>query len=726
MAWIADAPLRWNDESVPASRWERLSRKAGVIADQDWEVRLTAWAAQRRTEAADALAAGQEDRASRGEEDAAQAERLRSFVSEVRLRLESAEHSRTWRELATTIRSLWEDLLPREGRAARGGESGNNQPGNKVAWHDPAEQYAADRVLQLLDSLAGVDDIAGAASLSSLRDVVELRLSEDLDRVGTIGHGVLVGTVRDGVGLELDLVCVLGMAEGLLPGRHADDPLLPDRVREVTDGQLRTLAERTEQEHENLLAVLAAAPPRTAEQPGRILSFPRGDLRRGGERVPSRWLLPTLASILGKQVYATTWESALADAPGDRAAAVELVASHAAGLLADAPVTDQQWRQRALATAPAETGTDIARGTGGDHVPGGVDGPLHDDVVLARAREMVRARASGTFTRFDGRVGTTVPVPGLTGSDSVVSPTALEAWFSCPHRYFVRYLLGVREVEAPEDVVDLSALDRGTLVHAVMERMVQLWLDEDAPSSYGRPWPEHVRARLDQVAREEFDAAVQRGVTGFEVLWHGQRRRIRDDLLTWLERDGERLVREGLRPYAAELSFGRDGEPPLDVDLGDGRTLRLRGSADRVDEGPDRVVVIDYKTGKAKRYESLSASGPTAGGRFLQLPLYAAAARDRLGVQKPVMAAYWFVSEPRRLEGDRLRRHPRGLGGRPRRSQGCDGRHRSRAVPAAPEEALRRVRVPRLQPGRPGRAPGGRGLRTAVRGRGARLRTGRS
>jgi len=56
-------------------------------------------------------------------------------------------------------------------------------------------------------------------------------------------------------------------------------------------------------QHRQLLAALAAAPER-------IVSFPRGDLRRSATRLPSRWLLPSLRVLSGQPgLQATRWES---------------------------------------------------------------------------------------------------------------------------------------------------------------------------------------------------------------------------------------------------------------------------------------------------------------------------------------------------------------------------------------------------------------------------------
>ena len=100
------------------------------------------------------------------------------------------------------------------------------------------------------------------------------------------------------------------------------------------------------------------------------------------------------------------------------------------------------------------------------------------------------------------------------------------------------------------------------------------------------------------------------------------------------------------------MTFGMDGEEPVSVPIGDGRAVRFRGSADRIDRAADgTLLVIDLKTGSTRRYKGLDAD-PVLGGTKLQLPVYAYAARQRYGEEStPVEAAYWFVRKDR---GERI------------------------------------------------------------------------
>jgi hypothetical protein len=107
-------------------------------------------------------------------------------------------------------------------------------------------------------------------------------------------------------------------------------------------------------------------------------------------------------------------------------------------------------------------------------------------------------------------------------------------------------------------------------------------------------------------------------------------------------------------PFAAELGFGWTAAElgPVTVDLGDGRTVAFRGSADRVDRClHGGIVVTDYKTGSTRGFEAIGDDGHTVRGTKLQLPVYAAAGRAAVGdPEAPVHARYWFVTSKGRFK----------------------------------------------------------------------------
>jgi hypothetical protein len=167
----------------------------------------------------------------------------------------------------------------------------------------------------------------------------------------------------------------------------------------------------------------------------------------------------------------------------------------------------------------------------------------------------------------------------------------------------------------------------------------------DGPPASGARWTEPDRARLAEIGEARCAAYEARGLTGRRLFWHRDRRRVLADLDRFLTEDDTLRSAFGLQPLATELRFGftTESAPPVELELSDGRTLRFRGAADRVDRVDGVALwVIDYKTG---RPNGLDPRDPTAAGTMLQLPVYAHAARASFGAETtPVGASYWYVS----------------------------------------------------------------------------------
>jgi hypothetical protein len=610
-AWLGGARIHNDGRWAPVFAWERLSRDAGIVGGrQQWDLLLTRLAGERDAEAElkEKEPDAPEWQIESARTEAEQARSLRTFVLALVDDLAAAaSDARRWPEWAKWARQHLGRLL--------GGERA------RAGW-PLAEQRAAERVERALDRLACLGEIEGPVRLEVFARTLELELDADLGRVGRMGEGVFVGPVSMGVGLDLDLVVVLGMAEGVFPSPTRDDSLLPDRERLVADGELPLRAALVDRRHREFLAALAGSSRQ-------LLCVPRGDLRGGRERVPSRWVLGAANTLAGAD-----WRSEDLFAPQRDEPWLEHVASFDAGLRnVTFPVSDQEYRLRSL----------LAAGTPGRPADrGGAADPL-----FAAGSAVITARRSRGFTRFDGNLsGLAVPSP----AERVMSATRLEKWAACPFAYFVRNILGIEEVENPEEELTITPRNRGSLVHAVLEEFVREVLarpDAEQPRP-SEPWTAADRQRIVAIADRYCTEFEEHGLVGRPVFWRRDRSRIIVDLLHVLELDSAYRRAHGTRPVAAELSFGFDDGPvgTVSIPLPDGRAVTFHGYADRVDVGDDGTIhVVDYKTGSTRSYLGLSEESPDLGGTRLQLPVYGQAARALQGApEAAVRAEYWFAS----------------------------------------------------------------------------------
>ncbi|SDP11215.1 PD-(D/E)XK nuclease superfamily protein [Klenkia soli] len=591
---LATAPMRTAaDDRVPVSRWERLSRTAGVVHGADWETRLSRYTHDERGR----LAAEQESddarpgMVARLTANIENAEALRAFACALRDRLAVGRSLRSWRALSEWSLDLLHDLI--------------GEP--DTLTHLPEEeQHAAVATAAAMGGVAVLDGFdGGEPSLPALRETVADQLEAALPRVGRFGDGVYVGPVSSAIGLDADRVFVLGLAESVFPGRLKEDPLLPERAREVTGGQLLGYRERIDAQHRHLLASFAAAPSVTA-------SFPRGDLRTKSQHLPSRWLLPTMRALTGiPKLAATEWEKHSEHWTTSPSFASSLTT-------AALPASEQEWRTQA-----AHAGVDI------------------DDDVAAAAVHLLGERAAPRFTRFDGDLSGVDGLPDHADGTRVVSPTALERYAGCPHAYFVSRMLGVEPVEQPEDVVEASAADIGTLMHESFDALCREFAGR--LPGHGEPWSTEQHERLLQICAEKGAELEADGRAGHPRLWARTIARVSADLSAMLEADDIWRAEHRAAVIASELAFGMKGEDPVAIELPDGTTLLMRGAADKVDQADDgRLFVTDIKSGSQRSFEAIKVD-PVAGGTKLQLPVYAHAARARHAPDAEVEAAYWFV-----------------------------------------------------------------------------------
>jgi len=468
--------------------------------------------------------------------------------------------------------------------------------GTGTATWDPGERAAAGQVRGVVRGLAELDALSTGTDVAGFRRALHAELEQTPLELaeGGVGDGVFVGSIRDVRAMGFETTVVVGVADGVVPGLPVDDALLPDAVcAEDASGALRTRADRRAQLRDALAAALATGAG------ARVATWPRADPRTGRVHAPSRWL----AGLAGA---GTAWRE---------------VASFSAAVASDAPATSRSDLTLRVLAAAAADGADPGRSA----VAGA-------EARLAVGLEAVRSRAAGAFTRFDGAVGAGVVTPF--DASAPVSATRFETYAACPRRYLLGRVLEIERRTRPEELWAIEPIERGTLLHAILEDYV-LERIRGGPRSLDR---------LLAIAEARFDQAEAAGIVGKPLLWRLETAAMRRDLRTLFAEEGD------LEPLAAELAFGIDRPgtaPAVVVPVHGGREVRFRGSADRVDRAGDgRLVVSDYKTGRQGGLAKL-AKDPCAGGTRLQLPLYAMAARERFGGDSTVVARYWLVSGER-------------------------------------------------------------------------------
>jgi len=211
-------------------------------------------------------------------------------------------------------------------------------------------------------------------------------------------------------------------------------------------------------------------------------------------------------------------------------------------------------------------------------------------------------------------------------ADHLWSPSRLETYGACPHMFFASHLLGLEVREPPQPGLDAAQL--GSILHEILEAAYSAAGD---PSSV-----DSVLQALDQVRDPILDHAPERHGFRPTPLWAIERAQhveaLRETVRALAEQGTDWV------PIGLELAFGIGGKPPLELQLA-GRVARVRGIIDRLDQRPDGGLrVIDYKTGRSRLNVAELDEG-----RRIQLPLYAMAAQEALGLGQVVDGFYWAI-----------------------------------------------------------------------------------
>ena len=617
MAWLTDCPIRrprnMEREAFSPARWDAISRKAGVVRGlAQWRKELTAYAVQMEREAESA-------------DDEVSEARVAGMLSD----------AGTARGALLFIENLAKDVQPPRPST----NSGGAKWGELCRWADGLlgkylrrnlsedESAAKERIDRILQELPAADSLDSEATLTAFRQVIEDSLQSPMGHTGVTGEGVFVAPFSAASGMSFDAVWMVGMIEGSVPPPIGVDPLLPEKEWGEAGGP-PIQDKRKAQERYDYLSAMATAPRRS-------LSFPVSDPSLRRRAFPAPWLLEQASALEGDTVTSDSllklkrpWLTVTASMEGSFSnldVAADRYDYDLQRLL--------QWKQEHPSNGSGRSNT--------------IPHPLVKDGPLARAAQMGRSRASLSLTEFDGNLSSVAENArfALNLGSYPISPTSLETWAVCPFRYFLGRVLNLSALDDPEEETVISRLNRGSLVHEILEK----FLEEAAASGSlpvgGQTWSEESSRRLRQIAGDVFREYERRDLTGKTVLWLVERERILAGLDTFLEKDPELRAQYGSAHTLVETRFGQGQgwQEAIDPDT----QIKFRGAIDRIDLNANGAptLIMDYKTGKSDDSIKALNADPIDKGRRLQLGAYSLAAKRRFPQAERVPAIYWFITE---------------------------------------------------------------------------------
>ncbi|MCA8916602.1 MAG: PD-(D/E)XK nuclease family protein [Planctomycetes bacterium] len=288
--------------------------------------------------------------------------------------------------------------------------------------------------------------------------------------------------------------------------------------------------------------------------------------------------------------------------------------------------------------------------------------------VSGRCIELARTDMASPPGEYEGVIGPHGDLAvryAVTGdARQTFSASQIDNYVECPQRFWSRYVVKARAHDEP--TLDTKPSAVGTLLHATFERWVLLLREEAGQAAVlddpvqrqpvsllaiGEDADNARRIGRDLMARA-FDYACRTNPAE-GPFWEGVKKLVAAGLPGFAD-DGlgtgllARFVEfelgrnaEGRAIRFAEFDFGR-GDAPTEARpdtyadtlelLVPGGSLKLQGSVDRVDEGPDGLEIIDYKTGNTK------TTAEVRDGKAFQLAAYLSAISQLAGTPPRGMA----------------------------------------------------------------------------------------
>ncbi len=457
---------------------------------------------------------------------------------------------------------------------------------------------------QLLKRLRRLDECGGEFSLKPALELLQSALQSAALPWGRFQQeGVNLLPLRSAAGLSFPVIFIPGLAERIIPAPVKPDPLLPENERLALSGKLPLRRRELELEALRFTLALGGAVRRA------VLTWPRVSAAAGREQLPSFYL-----SRCGEALCAVRpGHDQLSRLPGYR-----YIAAVSERDIVNAPVTAAEYDLNCSSTLPPAQRLPYFQALS----------PVLKRLLSADSSRFGRgwSACEGVFTRKEPRDLLSAHL-----DRTALSATALEEYAGCPYSYFLKRLLGLSPPEEPEELLGITPLTRGRLIHRILEEFYRCASRKGLlPAKH---FPDQCRSLLRRIAREQYARVPAGERPSYPLLWELQIRLLEETLqalMNWEIETGGDFV-----PSEFEVSFGfpRAAAAPVTLELPSGETVSFRGRIDRVDRCGARIRVIDYKTGK-KRIKDNSL----AGGEALQLPIYLLAAATIYSLQGPESA----------------------------------------------------------------------------------------
>lgn len=174
------------------------------------------------------------------------------------------------------------------------------------------------------------------------------------------------------------------------------------------------------------------------------------------------------------------------------------------------------------------------------------------------------------------------------------SVSKLESYAACPFRFYMNYILNAKE----KSIYKLKYNDIGTLTHKIMEEFSK------HIKKSGTTWENADRNYTDDFVDKHISEFVKN--INSDIFESGRNSAILNKIIKAtklsLWANVEQIKASKFKPDSFEITFGRGNSkiPAIEIEVDNGKILKLNGAIDRVDkmlnDGSVYVKIVDYKS----------------------------------------------------------------------------------------------------------------------------------
>lgn len=202
------------------------------------------------------------------------------------------------------------------------------------------------------------------------------------------------------------------------------------------------------------------------------------------------------------------------------------------------------------------------------------------------------------------------------------SATSLQAFIACPLKFYLQYLMRIRETPLLSDHLEYYEL--GTVIHAVYKLAFDEIRDEPDPAKYGEILQQHIAGSDAEICREIRQLPGRESLTDKDLeqgYWLINRKILGETVNKYLNRAKQEFLVMPWKITANEMGVDIRDYQIVPPDGSQPFTVRLTGSLDRVQHIGRDVMILDYKTGKVEEPHLRAGVGKASGADALAVAL---------------------------------------------------------------------------------------------------------